>query len=51
MLFYDFHVHLILSSSVSIEVMYQGDLLQFEFERATSRLHEMKSHLWWQDIT
>ena len=48
--FYDLHVHLILSSSVIIEKMYQGDLLQFEFERALSRLHEMRSHAWWKDF-
>lgn len=47
--FYDLHVHLILSSSVMIENMYQGDLLQFEFKRALSRLHEMRNQSWWQD--
>ena len=46
--FYDIHVHLILSSSVIIENMYQGDLLQFEFERALSRLHEMRTRAWWK---
>ena len=46
--FYDQHVHLILSSNIIIEEMYQGDLLQFEFERAQSRLHEMQSHIWWK---
>ncbi len=48
--FYDIHVHLILSSSVMIENIYQGDLLQFEFERALSRLHEMRSNDWWKDL-
>lgn len=48
--FYDQHVYLILSSFVEIEDMYQGDLLQFEFVRALSRLHEMRSHSWWQDF-
>jgi len=48
--FYDLHVHLILSSSEIIEEMYQGDLLQFEFERALSRLHEMRSHSWWKNL-
>jgi len=49
--FYDLHVHLILSSSVIIENMYQGDLLQFEFERALSRLHEMRTRAWWKDFS
>ena len=48
--FYDTHVHLILSSSVRIENMYQGDLLQFEFERALSRLHEMRTRAWWNHL-
>jgi len=48
--FYDIHVHLILSSSVMIENIYQGDLLQFEFERALSRLYEMRSKDWWKDF-
>jgi len=48
--FYDQHVYLILSSSIEIEEMYQGGLLEFEFERATSRLHEMKSYQWWQGL-
>lgn len=48
--FYDLHVHLILSSSVMIEKMYQGDLLQFEFERALSRLYEMRSQSWWKSF-
>lgn len=48
--FYDQHVHLVLSSSVEIEDMYQGNLLQFEFKRALSRLHEMKSQSWWEKL-
>jgi len=48
--FYDLHVHLILSSSVILENMYQGDLLQFEFKRALSRLHEMRSQAWWKNF-
>jgi len=48
--FYDQHIYLVLSSAVEIENMYQGDLLQFEFKRALSRLHEMKSHSWWEKI-
>ena len=48
--FYDLHVHLILSSSVMIEKIYQGNLLQFEFERALSRLYEMRSQSWWKSF-
>lgn len=39
--FYDQQVTLILSSSVSIDELYAGDLLSFEFQRTISRLHEM----------
>lgn len=48
--FYDQHVYLILSSYSEIEKMYQGELLQFEFERAQSRLHEMQTDAWWQNL-
>lgn len=49
--FYDQHTYLIMSSAVAIEEMYQGDLLQFEFERALSRLHQMRSQIWWQGFS
>lgn len=45
--FYDQHVFLILSSDVILEEMYQGDLLEFEFKRALSRLEEMQSRNYW----
>ena len=48
--FYDQHVYLILSSYSEIEKLYQGELLQFEFERAQSRLHEMQTDAWWQKL-
>lgn len=41
--FYDRKVKLILSASASIQSLYQGQRLQFEFERTQSRLLEMQS--------
>lgn len=40
---YDRRVKLILSADVSVESMYQGRRLEFEFERTVSRLVEMQS--------
>jgi cell division protein ZapE len=42
--FYDRGVKLILTAESSIEELYQGDRLTFEFERTRSRLLEMQSH-------
>ncbi len=41
---YDHKVKLILSAAVSIDALYEGKRLAFEFERTKSRLHEMQSH-------
>lgn len=41
--FYERKVTLIISSQVSLEMLYQGRLLSFEFERCQSRLIEMQS--------
>lgn len=41
--FYDRHVKLIISAQDSIENIYQGQRLTFEFKRTISRLHEMCS--------
>ena len=46
--FYDQHVFLLLSSDVSLDQMYQGELLTFEFKRALSRLDEMQSCSYWE---
>ena len=42
--FYDKHVVLVISADVSIESLYIGDKLAFEFQRCISRLLEMQSH-------
>jgi cell division protein ZapE len=42
--FYDRNVKLILSAAVPLEQLYQGEKLQFEFQRTLSRLREMQSH-------
>ncbi len=42
--FYDRGVKLIISAAVDIPVLYQGQRLQFEFQRTQSRLLEMQSH-------
>jgi len=47
--FYDQHTFLILSSDVSLDKIYQGDLLVFEFQRALSRLQEMQSRRYWEN--
>ena len=41
--FYDRRVKLMLSASVSISALYQGNRLKLEFKRTTSRLEEMQS--------
>ena len=46
--FYDQHTFLILSSEGALDKMYQGDLLEFEFQRALSRLEEMQSRSYWE---
>jgi cell division protein ZapE len=42
--FYDRSVKLIISAETSIETLYVGERLGFEFERTRSRLLEMQSH-------
>ena len=42
--FYDRNVKLVLSAEVSLEQLYVGSRLSFEFERTQSRLLEMQSH-------
>lgn len=42
--FYDRNVKLVVSAAVSLESLYQGGRLDFEFERTQSRLLEMQSH-------
>lgn len=42
--FYDRNVKLILSAAVPITALYQGERLDFEFQRTQSRLREMQSH-------
>lgn len=44
--FYDRKVKLILSAATSIHSLYQGQRLQFEFERTQSRLLEMQSDVY-----
>jgi len=41
--FYDRRVKLILSAATTVDSLYQGTRLQFEFERTQSRLVEMQS--------
>lgn len=42
--FYDRNVKLILSAAAPIIALYQGEQLEFEFRRTSSRLVEMQSH-------
>ena len=42
--FYDHNVKLIVSAQASVEQLYQGTRVKFEFERTMSRLQEMQSH-------
>jgi cell division protein ZapE len=42
--FYDRKVKLIISAAANIDSLYQGNRLQFEFARTTSRLTEMQSN-------
>ncbi len=42
--FYDRNVKLIISATVPVTELYQGDKLRFEFQRTVSRLQEMQSH-------
>jgi cell division protein ZapE len=42
--FYDRNVKLVLSAEVSLDQLYTGGRLSFEFERTQSRLLEMQSH-------
>ena len=42
--FYDRNVNLILSAEATLNELYIGEKLAFEFRRTTSRLEEMQSH-------
>ena len=42
--FYDRNVKLIISAEVSLQSLYSGVRLEFEFQRTLSRLLEMQSH-------
>lgn len=42
--FYDRNVKLLISAQTSIEKLYTGRMLEFEFDRTVSRLTEMQSH-------
>lgn len=42
--FYDRHVKVVISAAASLEDLYRGGGLSFEFERTQSRLLEMQSH-------
>jgi len=42
--FYERNVKLIISAEASLESLYSGGLLEFEFKRCISRLVEMQSH-------
>ena len=42
--FYDRNVKLIVSAASSLDELYQGKKLQFEFQRTCSRMREMQSH-------
>ncbi|MDO8953633.1 MAG: cell division protein ZapE [Gammaproteobacteria bacterium] len=48
--FYDNQIKLVLSAAVAIEELYVGTRLQFEFKRTISRLHEMQSQQYWQNL-
>jgi len=50
--FYDRRVKLILSAAASIDTLYQGSTLRFEFQRTASRLTQMQSeeYLHWPHI-
>ncbi len=41
--FYDLHVNLVVSAQATPEKLYTGKRLQFEFERTSSRLREMRT--------
>ena len=41
--FYDRNVKLIVSAEVSLEELYRGRKLEFEFQRTRSRMQEMQS--------
>jgi cell division protein ZapE len=42
--FYDRNVKLVLAAAVSLDQLYSGQRLRFEFQRTQSRLLEMQSH-------
>ena len=42
--FYDRSVKVIISAETSVEKLYSGQKLSFEFQRTVSRLLEMRSH-------
>lgn len=46
---YDRRVKLLLVAEESVEMLYQGKRMRFEYERLQSRLFEMQSEAYWQE--
>ncbi len=41
--FYDMHINIVVSAEAQAEKLYQGERLEFEFQRAVSRIKEMQT--------